>query len=830
VTFEHWAFITRERLRQRALGALSRLADYHERRRNYEQARLASIRQLELDPLREETHRQLMRVLAQSGERSAALEQYHHCRRLLADELGVEPELETQALYHRLRDTSALATGASPATQTAQPQSSLFQTPALWRRLPAQTTSFVGREPELAELVELLVNPACRLITLVGPGGIGKTRLALEAATAHAEMFAHGVVFVPLAGLASADFLISAIAAALDLPLQGKQDPYDQLIAYLREQELLLVLDNFEEFVPAAALLTDILRQARNLTFLVTSRERLALQAEWVFDLAGLAYPPNELAGDIGAYSAVQLFLQRVRQVNRHFAPAAPDLRTIAAFCRLVEGMPLAIELAAAAEQERPSTIVAVEITHRLRDLATSFHDVPQRHRSMAAVFEHSWQLLSEAQRSAFCQLAVFRGGFSDEAALKVAGAERAVLVALVGKSLVRVNPAGRYDMHELVRQLAYEKLQEYNTAAHMHSRHLAYYMTLGETVEPLLQSAEQAAWLDRLEVEHNNLRAALGWAFDCTSDVEAGLRLTGALRWFWHKRHMNEGLRWLAQGLARPEALQPTLGRAKVLLTAGLLRWEQGDDEPALALLNESLALFRALEDRTGIAWSLIGLGRVIYSRGERERAVALYDESLRLHRALNDKAGIAWSLIGLGHAVYALGDYARAETLLEESLALNRELAHIGNMGWALTHLAHVTQARGDCERAAKLYEESLALQREQGSDLSIAWALVHSGHVLQYWGDWEQATTRYQEGLDLFQKLEAKGGIAAALCGLGNLARYQGAYDQARILLEQSLVMNQEVGHRDHCAWVLHNLGQLALVQQQFVQAHELAVEQA
>jgi predicted ATPase/DNA-binding SARP family transcriptional activator len=520
--FEEWVARQREWFHQHVLQALARLAAYDERRGAYEEARRSARRQVELEPWCEEAHQQLMRALWFSGQRSAALAQYETCRRILTDELGVEPAPETTALYKRIRDHAAQALRSDGTDRALRP------TP-----LPVPPTALVGREAELADLADMLANPACRLLTLVGPGGIGKTRLAVQAAAEQRAGFPDGVAFVPLAPLGSDAFLVPAIAEAVGLTFSSRPDSKVQLLNYLQEKELLLLLDNFEHLLAGAELLGDILRHAPGVSILATSRERLNVQAEWVVEVAGLQVPREDRAEGITDYSAVALFLQSARRVQAGFALSEVEQRSVVQICRLVEGMPLGIELTAAWVRALSGAEIAHQIECGLGFLTTSLRDVAERHRSLHAVFEHSWSLLSAEERCVFGRLSVFRGGFGREAAEQVAGATLSLLAALVDKSLLRRIPTGRYDMHELLRQYAAEQLQAAGETEQTRDRHLAFFLALAETAEPEVHGAQQEQWFDRLEADHDNLRAALEWGRAEVANHARLLQLAGALVWF---------------------------------------------------------------------------------------------------------------------------------------------------------------------------------------------------------------------------------------------------------------------------------------------------------
>jgi predicted ATPase/DNA-binding SARP family transcriptional activator len=707
VAFEEWVLLRRERWHRAALEALHALAEYHDRRGEYDREQHYAQRQLEFDPWREEAHRQLMHALALSGQRSAALAQYETCRRVLKEELGAEPTPETAALCVQIK-----AGSLKPQVTTCH--------------LPVPSTPFIGREKELAELGALLENPACRLVTIVGPGGIGKTHLALAAATEQACAFDDGAAFVPLAALNSAEFMAPAILAALDLPLQGQREPQEQLLAHLHERELLLILDNIEHLLEGSALLSDIVRRAPGVTLLVTSRERLRLQAEWLFDLTELRYPADESvdAAAIREYGAVQLFAECARRTQRQFVLEDSDVGAVARICRIVQGMPLAIELAAAAVRRRSCAAIAAEIEASLRTLASGWRDAPERHRSVWAAFDHSWQLLTEEERSVFCQLSVFRGGFQEEAAAQVAGASPSLLSALVEKSLLRRDMTGRYDMHEVVRQYASEKLSEFAAAQSVRKSHLGFFLKAASEAELHLRSTEQKIWLDRLEAEHDNFRAALEWSLRHEDTEEAGLRLAGHLWWFWFLRgYWDEGRKWLAGSSRTPTASL----RAEVLSGAGWLALFQGNYQSLASFSEENLASYRQLGDNRSVGTLLDNLGMAAEMQGDYERAKTLFADGLALRRDAADSPAIASSMLNLGRAHLFLGDYECATQLLGESLTLNQELGDEWNAAWSLMHLGLVALMQCQAERSQALFRESLLCFQAMSDSLGTNFAML-------------------------------------------------------------------------------------------------------
>src|SRR5579859_1028258 len=479
--FDEWVFFEAEALRRDLAGALERLIRCHLEQGEAEGAIPYARRLLALDPLNEAAHRHLMRAYAAAGQPSAAVRQYQECVRLLQAELGAAPQPETSAVYAQIQfgaSESRLAT--APAETGRLPG----------HRPPAFPTPFIGRVPELEQIASLLANPACRLLTLVAPGGTGKTRLAQQAAEANAAAFSKGVYFVPLAAQNSAEFLVPAIASGLEYRFAGPADPKEQLLHYLCDQHLLLVLDNFEHLLDGAGLVSEILAGSPGVKVLATSRERLNLQPEWVFEVRGMSYPrPDEVnRGPLEGYSAVELFVQSARRAWTGFAMSESDVPSVVRICALVAGLPLALELAATWVRTLSCAEVAQEIERDLGFLTTSQRDVPERHRSLRAVFDHSWRLLAADEQRVLRRLAVFRGGFGREAAEQVAGASLPLLAALLDKSLMSRNAAGRYDLHELIRQYLGEQLMEAGEVQPIRSQHLAYYLHLAEQAEPELR------------------------------------------------------------------------------------------------------------------------------------------------------------------------------------------------------------------------------------------------------------------------------------------------------------------------------------------------------
>lgn len=652
--------------------------------------------------------------------------------------------------------------------------------------LPSQPTLFVGREDELAAMRNLLGTPACRLLTLTGPGGIGKTRLATEAARLLHDFSAPGngdgggerIVFVSLQPLTRSDFIVPTIAETLRFTFYGEGDPRSQLLHYLRGQRLLLLLDNFEHLLDGVGLLPEILEHAPGVKLLVTSRERLRLHEEWVFEVPGLSFPDDGQVAVPGHHTAIQLFAQSATRAG--YVPQEADAPAIARICQVVEGIPLAIELAAAWVRVMPCAEIAHEVERSLDILTTTTRNVPEKHRSMRAAFQRSWDLLTGAEQAVFRKLSVFRGGFTREGAEQVAGASLAILASLVDKSLLRMEASGRYDLHELLRQYAADKLRDAGEQDIALQQHYDYCLQLAEGAEAHAFGREQVAWFDHLEAEMDNLRAALAWS---EKDV-AGLRLAGTLGWFLSERtHWREGFDWLERMLAaNPDA--PASLRAKALHNAGALAGHGGDTGRARPCLEQALALAQAAGDAWNTAWSLAHLG--IYGGYELDQAAATVDESLALFRALGDSMGLSHALIRRSWSARQQGDYTYVCALVDEADSLAREAGDKIIMGWAALELGLLFRFYRDLRQARIHFANSLSLFREANFPNGSIRALFWLADVEQSLGNTPGVQLLMDEALILLREVEPDNAFLRLILGiLSDFARMHKEFKRAATL---------------------------------------------
>jgi predicted ATPase/DNA-binding SARP family transcriptional activator len=820
--YEDWAAHRREMLRQQCLSLLIELAQLYEDKKDYAQAVEALGRVLTADHAHEVAHRGLMRLYALMGLRQQALRQYQLLRETLQRELEAETDLESQQLYQDILASRFPGVGTAPETRSVvTPAASLLPVsgPALGEptqqargtgltNLPAQLTNFIGREWEMSEVKRLLATT--RLLTLTGAGGCGKTRLAMVSSATLAPEYPDGITVVELAGTNESSLVAQSVASALGV----RQDPGRPLLVslseYLHPRELVLVLDNCEHLVEGCAQLAKALLDAcPKLRILVTSREPLHTPGETVWEVLPLSTPDPQHSPTVDSlvrYEAVRLFIDRAQLIKPGFLLTEQNGPWVTQICYRLDGLPLAIEMAAGWVRALSVEQISQLLDDRFRLLTNGSRVAMPHHRTLRAAIDWSYELLSQPEQQVFNRLSVFAGGFTLEAAQMVGpgGCVKPdqmleLLFHLVEKSLVGVEEglegAVRYRLLETLRQYGTERLETNEEAGPTRQKHFAFFLQLAEKADQALKGPNQSRWLNVLDKEHDNLRAALGWARE--SDEEAELRLAGALCSFWRTRgYVGEGLRRVQGALSRSKGASETL-RSRALNGAAALAWYQSDYSRAEAFLEESLTLARQLADQGSISLVLNNLGTVAYAQGDYDRAVALREESLALAQELGDKWSIADCLNNLGGALREQGEYTRAKALLEEGLALSRELADQEGTARSLYNLGLTAQDCKDYQSAMALFEESLALSRELADKQGIAAALGNLGLVSQYRRDYHQATTLLAESLALYYELGDRLGVAERLEELAGVACVQEQLERSTRLLGASETLRGAIG---------------------------------
>jgi len=675
--------------------------------------------------------------------------------------------------------------------------------------LPVQLTTFIGRSRELKEIRRLL--EGTRLLTLMGPGGAGKTRLALQVAAEAMDDYADGVWLVELASLSDAALVLPKIASTLGLRESLGQTLADTLTEYLRTKVLLIVLDNCEHLAAACAeVIETLLQRCPNLRVLATSQEALGIPGEVGFAVPSLSLPDPERqvgAEDLTQYEAVRLFIDRALLGKPDFHLTARNGPLVAQVVRRLDGIPLAIELAAARTKVMSVEQIASRLDDRFRLLTTGGRTVASRHQTLKAAMDWSYELLSEHERMLLRRLSAFAGGWTLEAAEAVCAGDGLegeevldLLSHLVDRSLVLVqelNGESRYRLLETVRQYARDRLAETDEPGRVRGRHRDWFLELAEQAEAQLQGAQQATLLDRLEEEHDNLRAALEWCRLDTERPDLGLRLSGALWRFWEVRgYWTEGRSWLEEAIARSGGVH-TAPRVKALNGAAYLSFFQGDFERAAALAAENLDLSRKLGDKRGTASCLNIMGYEACRLERFDRAAALSEESLALSRETGDRFGVLDARVVQSFVARARGDFARAADVLEGIVTQARTLGDRWRLIEALNNLGLIKREQGDYARATAVLEETLAVAQDLRDKAGTAFAQSNLGIVAWYQGNADRADEFFKQSLTLRMELGDKRGIATSFVGLAAVATGREEFERAAILFAAADALRQTIG---------------------------------
>jgi len=750
----------------------------------------------------------------------------------LAGVFGISPNERTSFLR--------FARGDWQSTPTVPIEDTLWRVPRT--NLPITSTSFIGREKEVEKIIQL-VNKN-RLVTLTGAGGVGKTRLAIQSSNKMQSIFKDGVGWVELAPLTKETLLPQAVAKGLDLREVPKQSLEETLTKFLYSKQLLLVLDNCEHLIAGCAQLVDrLLSTCPNLKILATSREALGLIREEAWPVPILSLPDAQrmsLIDLLMQYEGIHLFVERASAAKSDFTLTKQNALSVAQVCQRLDGVPLAIELAAARVKMMTVGEIAKHLDDRFDLLTAGSRTALPRHQTLRGAIDWSYDLLSQPERMFFSRISVFAGGFTLNAAKEIAtgdGVSKTQVIHLLGqlinKSLVNVRARSeepksetRYEMLETIREYAREKLDEFGETEQVRQRHRDFFIGFAEQAEPKLKGAQQFEWLNRLEDEHDNLRAVLQWTQELGGMVTA-LRLAGLLFWFWNQRgYLSEGRAWLERALAAEPALAKSV-RARSLYEVAYLARAQGDFAGPRELVEQSIVLWRTSnsEEKQGLPLALALLSNLVRDGGDPGTARALAEESVKLSREQANAWNLALSLLSVGMALRDQEDYNLAQSTIEESISICQELGDLLGLAGGLNSLAHVAYRRGDYEVAYSLEEEVLSIRRQLGNKQQIAYCMHCLGIFTLAQGNIERARSFFDQALVLFHEVGDKSGIVLSLQHQGRFAHLQGDDVQAQSFLEEGLTLARETGPK----WISSNyllwLADLAAERGQFERAVRL-----
>lgn len=780
--FEAWLITEQEYWHHQAIQTLQKLVAYYHDSNQYSESIRYLSRWLALDPWREEAHQQMMLSLVRTGQRSAALLQFETCKRVLKDELGVQPSNEVFELYQRIRG--------------------MEEHPS--QRLPLQSGRFIGRQTELAAITKRLDDSSCRLLTLTGPGGIGKTRLAIEAAhqiiSRKYVSFLHGVHFISVTDIESVQHLAIALVNAFQIPIQNTNSFPVTLIDFLRNKELLLILDNFEHLLSGKYLLKEILQEAPQVKLLVTSRIRLNLKWEWLLEVPGLAIPGEDATPldihNLAQYEAVKLLQEAIRRVtSNNFPQTIPDLTAIVRVCRLVEGMPLALELAAGATLSHPLETVAERLEQSLDILKTPFDDVPPRHQSLYAVFDYSWQLLTAEEQVVFQKLSVFHDGFTFEAAKQVCGASSQNIFSLTEKSYLQLNPTGRYSSHDLLRRFAREKLHNIPEVETLtEARHCTFFIYFLQQRD-LSKGGNQQKSLLEIETEIDNIRYAWNWILANLKFEEIQKGLHGLFAFYELSARFWEGQNRFTKAIDR---LQNDIQSV------------ENKTEP----YEQWLILGQLLARGAWFTWRLgqFRLAQTMLHRARETVAKSKIDASVEIAFIFNQQ-----SLID-----YYLGDFVKAKQTLQECMMISQNVNDPFNRLLSLLHYGLVAAALGEYDLARGAHEESITICRQLDERRGLGIQLICLGAIAYILEEYGKAEQQIFEGTDTCLEIGDRFGIALGLNYLGILAWVKKEYVSAEALLDHSLILFEAIGDQWGIALTNSYLGRLKCTQKKYSEA--------
>ena len=791
--FEAWALLEQEHLRQLFLTALTDLTTFHQQRGQIEESIRYARQLLAVDPLQENIQRHLMTLFMQDSQRAAALAQYEQCVRVLEDELGVEPDEETTALYEQMAANEWRVEDKPSPHPSASAHHNLSPT----------TTPFVGREAELAHIDEWLDGVNGRLLTIIGPGGMGKSRLAQEAARTHLGEFADGVYYVSLVPYTDTAQVITAVSESIGLTLSGKEEPATQLSNHLQSREILLVLDNLEHLLSPAllTLITQLIEKTPDLRLIGTSRQRLRLQAEALLELRGLPYPVSSQQSLLAEYAAVQLFVNRVQQIKRDFR-LNEQVTAVIRLCHLVDGLPLALELAATWTRVLSVAEIVAEIQTGLDALTSTLHDIPERHRSLHAVIESSWQMLSTAEQTLFRKLAVFRGGFSREAAQQVAKATLPQLMSLVDQSFLRLDDDQRFRRHPLLLQFAQAQLATHSDAqSAMEAAHATFFADFVQSRETALHGAAAPQTLAAIGADLENIRKAWQWALSTLHVDLLDQMVTGIGRFFNDKSRNLEGSTLFESSLKTLDTqLETAVSEpiiAKIQVELGRFWHDTGRFVEAETILKEAYRLNQQHQLIANQIACLRQLGIVIADQGRWQEAHTYLAEALPLCQQAGDEDQILLVLNALGNLSISTGDYVEARAYFNEAMALAQASGNTLRIAILHSNIAIIANREGNPREAIRQWQ--LAQQGFVQLNHEVGVANTHHNIAMAYTKleAYDEALASIQAANALHKKVGHKRGMAGGLAVMGSIYVKMGKRREARRYYNDSLQMAQEVG---------------------------------
>ncbi len=831
--FEEWVLLEQERLRRLAVTALQRLTNFYLAQREYVRGIETASRLFEIDPLNELTQQQVMELLARSGEPNAALSQYEKYKHLLAAELNAEPSPETTTL----RDQIRAGTFAEKINVSAR------------SNLPRALTLFVGRAQELSDLDARLRDANIPLLTLIGMGGVGKTRLALRAAENAAAHFRDGVTFIALASIPSANLVIPTLADALGVSEKGGEDIFKRVENFLRGKQMLLLVDNMEQVLDAAPRLTELLSACPHLKILATSREKLHLYGEHEFPVAPLPFPepaqlanPNELVATIARYPAVALFVQRATAAQSDFKFTPSNARAVAEICARLDGLPLAIELAAARVQMLPLPLLLERLTQRLELLSEGERDRAPRQQSLRGALDWSYALLDELEKKLFRALAVFGGGWTLNAAEFVAHQEPNITLNLVtslaDKNLAQ-RVAGEWDtprftMLETLREYARECLTRENETAEFEQQHALYFRAFAQEAEPALLGPSQVQWFENIERELDNVRAALQWAL-AHEQAEIGLELAHALGRFWTVHdHWAEGRRWLEGLLALPEthALSETRARARGLFSAAFLANWMSDYAAARAHLEQARALADALDDSLLRAQILTAQSSVHQAQGDLKQARKFIEQALPLFEKFGAPYDVAWGVLARAGVDLQRGNFFAARPAIERALSEFQRVGDHWACAIACANLGFIARFTLQRAKASAYKARALSLLEQYGDQARIGMLYFFLGAPSGEPAELDAEVSFFQEQVNALTLQNDRTTLARAQLGLASALHRRGDAARAKKVFIECLMLCAGLELNPEAIECLEGFAGLAAAQEQPARAARLfgAVEQA